>query len=47
MICFNELPNQALSHSHVVADFTEPGAVISRYRLSAYATLLAIPDRHR
>jgi hypothetical protein len=30
----------ALSHSRVVADFTGPCAVISRYRLEAYATLL-------
>jgi hypothetical protein len=30
----------ALSHSHLVADFTGPCAVIYRYRLEAYATLL-------
>jgi len=28
-----------LSHSHVVADFPGPSAVISRYRLEVYATL--------
>ena len=27
----------ALSHSHVIADFTGPCAMISRYRLEAYA----------
>jgi hypothetical protein len=28
----------ALRHSHVIADFTGPCAMISRYRLEAYAT---------